>query len=343
MIHDLAAGKARATIPSCRQIARTLCLVIAPMMALAACKPLGTVAPSTLGDRPRCTAYSGLPENWGRDPHAGMVRIAAGHFRLGSERGYAEELPSIDTRVAFFWIDRTEVTNAEFMAFVATTGYVTDAERQSGVAVFHVDPTQPVTPGSWWHLVDDADWRHPEGPDSNIDGRGHEPVVDVSYADALAYASWLHRTLPTEAQWEFAAKAGRDDVTSDQSLRDARGKPQANFWQGVFPVQDSSEDGYAGRAPVGCYPPDPNGLHDMVGNVWEWTRDVWQDDHRKAATLADRESVMPARSGAPRRVIKGGSYLCSADYCVRARASSRQGEEQDLPAVHIGFRTISTE
>ena len=299
---------------------------------------------SPLGDRALCAAYGGLPAGWGKDPHAGMARIAAGTFGFGSERGYAEERPVRQTHIAAFWIDHTEVTNAEFASFVAATGYVTEAERHPGVAVFRVDPKQPLTAGSWWHLVDGADWRHPEGPGSSIAGRDHEPVVDVTYADALAYAHWLGRELPTEAQWEYAAKGGRGDETSDRSLRDAQGRPQANFWQGVFPLADRAEDGFAGRAPVGCYAANPYGLQDMVGNVWEWTTDLYHERHVTNADgsgLAELETAMPTRGGAPRRVIKGGSYLCSADYCARARASSRQAEESDLPAVHLGFRTIA--
>jgi formylglycine-generating enzyme len=309
-------------------------------------QPLPLTAPLALGDRSHCAAYGGLPVGWAQDPHAGMTRIPAGDFGLGSLRGYAEERPVRQSHIAAFWIDRTEVTNAQFASFVAATGYVTEAEQHPGAAVFRVDPQQPVTPGSWWHLVDGADWRHPEGPGSSIAGRDHEPVVDVTYADALAYAHWLHRELPSEAQWEYAAKAGRDDQTSDHSLYDAKGRPQANFWQGAFPLTDRAEDGFAGRAPVGCYPANPYGLQDMVGNVWEWTTDLYVNRHLPAGQpegLADIEDAMPVRSGAPRRVIKGGSYLCSLDYCARARASSRQAEESDLPAVHLGFRTIADE
>ncbi|HEY1075781.1 MAG TPA: SUMF1/EgtB/PvdO family nonheme iron enzyme, partial [Fontimonas sp.] len=147
-------------------------------------------------------------------------------------------------------------------------------------------------------------------------------------ADALAYAQWLGRDLPSEVEWEFAAKAGRDNETADATLRDAAKKPQANFWQGLFPYQDDVEDGYSGRAPVGCFAANPNGLHDMVGNVWEWTRDAYVP------------GMGEALSGVPRQVIKGGSYLCAANYCERARASSRQGQEADLPTSHLGFRTV---
>jgi formylglycine-generating enzyme len=307
------------------------------MLAASGCHRSSAQATSPLGDRGRCGAYSGLPENWGKDPHAGMVHVEGGSFDLGSERGYADERPLRHSRVESFWIDRTEVTNAEFASFVDATGYVTEAEFHTGAAVFRKpDPGVPVAEGSWWHLVAGADWRHPEGPGSNIDGRGHEPVVDVTYADAQAYAKWLGRSLPSEAQWEYAAKAGLPNDLSDSALRDAQGHPQANFWQGHFPFEDSGEDGYSGRAPVGCYAPNPWGLQDMVGNVWEWTTDIGQSD-------PGGSEQVPVLTGvaSPRHIIKGGSFLCSADYCVRARAASRQAQEVDLPASHLGFRTLS--
>jgi formylglycine-generating enzyme required for sulfatase activity len=296
-----------------------------------------------LGDRQHCGGYTGLPPDWGVDPHAGMQRVDGARFQLGSLRGYAQERPLVDTRVDAFWIDRTEVSNAQFASFVAATGYVTDAERGGGAAVFRVDAET----GRWWQLSKDANWRHPEGNGSDIAERGHEPVVDVTYADALAYAHWLHRELPTEAQWEFAAKAGRTDEQADRSLRDAKGHPLANFWQGLFPVDNSAEDGFAGRAPVGCYASNPFGLYDMVGNVWEWTTTVYESGHAVDVHHDDLLLAVPGRdtTGARpiQRVIKGGSYLCSADYCMRARAASRQPEEADLPASHIGFRTVAVD
>lgn len=296
-----------------------------------------------LGTLANCQAYKGLPLGWGKARHAGMIRIAGGEFQLGSERGYADERPLQATHIDSFWIDRTEVSNAQFAAFVAATKYVTDAEKSGGSAVFRVPDVEDgnIKEGSWWHLIESADWRHPEGTGSDIVGREHEPVVDVSYADALAYAHWLGRELPTEAQWEYAAKGGRNNEQSDHSLRDAKGHPLANFWQGLFPIANSDEDGFPGRAPVGCFAANPYGLHDMVGNVWEWTTDLYSERSGVPKNLDDQLTAIPARGTAPRRVIKGGSFLCSADYCVRARASSRQPQEADLPASHLGFRTIS--
>jgi len=190
--------------------------------------------------------------------------------------------------------------------------------------------------GSWWHLDQQANWRHPDGARSSIEGRAHEPTVGVTYADATAYAHWLGHELPSEAQWEFAAKAGRGNDQADHSLRDAQGRPQANFWQGLFPLHDKAEDGYAGRAPVGCFASNPLGLHDMVGNVWEWTTDLY-------VSHGDAVEQPPPRGSAVRHVIKGGSFLCADNYCVRARASSREGQEADLPASHLGFRTVSAQ
>ena len=313
-------------------------------MAVRSLKDMEPLRPqSPLGDRVRCEAYKGLPPGWGKIAHAGMVKIAGGSFELGSERGYADEKPPQKTQIAAFWIDRTEVSNAQFASFVAATGYVTEAEKGEGAAVFRAPEGNDASTveGSWWHLVKGADWRHPQGPDSGISGREHEPVVNVTYADALAYAHWLGRELPGEAQWEFAAKAGRNNETADRALRDAQGHPLANFWQGLFPYQDTGEDGYPGRAPVGCYPANPYGLHDMVGNVWEWTSDAYTARGDSSSGAGDAVSVAPAREGVARQVIKGGSYLCSANYCVRARASSRQPEEIDLPASHLGFRTVA--
>ncbi|HVT35503.1 MAG TPA: formylglycine-generating enzyme family protein [Nevskiaceae bacterium] len=316
----------------------------APLFALAfllaACGRV-SVPDAGLGNREKCSAYSGLPAGWGADAHAGMVQVASGRFMFGSTRGYTDEGPEQPADVNGFWIDRTEVTNAQFDAFVRATGYVTEAERGGGAAVFRApDVNAPMTPGSWWQLDAHADWRHPEGAASGIAQRMHEPVVDVTYADAQAYARWLHHALPSEVQWEYAARAGRSNEISDAAVRDADGRPLANFWQGVFPLQDRADDGYAGRAPVGCYPDNGWRLYDMVGNVWEWTTDA-DGAHRIAPTL---ETAALTRHGqAQRYVIKGGSWLCSADYCARARASSRQAQEADLGATHLGFRTIASD
>lgn len=311
---------------------------------------------AALGDPARCTAYSGLPPGWGATPQAGMAHLPGGAFTLGSRNGYPEEQPAADggrTRVAGFWIDRTEVTTAQFAAFVAATRYVTDAEKQGGAALFQVPSVAELQqrPNAWWRFVKGADWRHPEGPSSNTEGRANRPVTLVTQADALAYARWLGRDLPTETEWEYAGKAGRDGMEIDSAPRDGAGKPAANYWQGNFPLLDTHEDGYAGLAPAGCYAPNAFGLYDMVGNAWEWTRDAFEGQHQPHGN-GDAASVLPGRTAqaaspnaaqtvaAREAVIKGGSFLCSRDFCVRYRASAREAQEADLPAAHVGFRTV---
>lgn len=317
--------------------------LVATALAGALIVSMTLLGPATPG-RADCHRSSGLPPDWGQDPHAGMAQIEPGEFEFGSDRGYEDEGPVQARHLDRFWMDRTEVTNAQFASFVAATGYVTDAERSGGSAVFLVPgPDEEIREGSWWRLLKGANWRHPEGPDSDIGGLGNEPVVAVTYADAAAYAKWLGRSLPDEAQWEYAAKAGRNNKDADRSLRDSQGRPRANFWQGVFPLQNRAEDGYAGRAPSGCFAANDWGLQDMVGNVWEWTTSPYRGEHEHELPEAAEQPKREGHAAIGRLVIKGGSYLCADNYCVRARASSRQGQEVDLPTSHIGFRTISTQ
>lgn len=298
-----------------------------------------SAAQAPLGSRAACKAYDGLPDGWPEKPHAGMVLIEGGTFKMGSMRGYAGERPLVRTQVASFWIDRTEVTNAQFATFVTATGYVTTAERRGGAVVF-IRPENPAElsgAGDWWHWVEGANWRHPTGPGSSVEGHANEPVVNVSLADAKAYADWLGRSLPTEAQWEYAAKAGRSNAEADMAIHAEHGEPGANYWQGFFPFRNAGADGFSRSAPVGCFSANPFGLYDMIGNVWEWTRTVWHRGHSH-----DMMHNMASRPGeAQAYVIKGGSFLCSSNYCARARASSRQPAEADLPAVHVGFRTVA--
>jgi formylglycine-generating enzyme required for sulfatase activity len=297
---------------------------------------------AALGSEAACAAYGGLPPAWGRDPHAGMLRLAGGSVTLGADDGYAEERPRRQARVDAFWIDRTEVTNAQFAAFVQATGHVTEAERRGRGVVFAAPPqgAGEVAYGSWWHEVAGADWRHPDGPGSSIAGRANQPVVQVTRADAQAYAHWLGRSLPTEAQWEYAARAGGQPERVERGPRDAQGRPRANFWQGLFPYLDTDEDGHAGRAPVGCYAANGYGLHDMIGNVWEWTADPWQggyQPHGTGAPVAARGAVQGDG------LIKGGSFLCATDFCVRYRASARHPQDLGLSTVHVGFRTVAAD
>lgn len=301
------------------------------------------VAAQVMTAQAGCLSGDLLPSGWRQNPHAGQVAIPAGKVVLGTDQGYADERPGDPLPVAAFWIDRTEVTNAQFDAFVRATGYVTDAERQGGAAVFQVPSSRELQsrPLAWWRFVRGANWRHPEGPGSTLANRQRYPVVLVTQADALAYARWLGRDLPTEAEWEYAAKAGQQGPQLDAAPRDAQGRPTANYWQGSFPVLDLAEDGHAGLAPVGCYAPNAYGLYDAIGNAWEWTRDLYGGPHQSHAN-GDPALLKPAPIPAKARVvIKGGSYLCSPDYCVRYRAAARESQEPDMPTSHVGFRTVS--
>ncbi|CAD6527715.1 formylglycine-generating enzyme family protein [Paraburkholderia metrosideri] len=299
---------------------------------------------TVLGSEQQCERYGGLPTRWRDDPKAGMVHLHGGDFILGSKLGYEDERPAGDgkTRVNGFWIDQTDVTNAQFAAFVKATGYISDSERQGGAVVFHTPTREEMDARdlAWWSWVKGAAWNHPSGPGSNLDGIMNQPVTMVTQADAFAYAQWLGRDLPTEAEWEYAGKAGHEGADLDTAPRDDHGKPSANYWQGVFPVLNTKEDGHAGLSPVGCYAANDFRLYDMIGNAWEWTKDVYSGPHQ-SHTNGDTAAVAPlSRKHDTLMVIKGGSFLCARDYCVRYRAASREQQEADLPASHIGFRTV---
>ena len=334
-------------------------VLLALLLAGAACVPALLRASASqplpaLGTEARCEAYAGLPPRWREDARAGMVRVPSGSFQFGSTRGYPDERPAATTPLPMkgFWIDQTEVTVAQFASFVKASGYVTEAERQGGAVVFHQPDDKELgsRPYAWWTFVSGADWRHPGGPGSVVaPGQQNLPVTFVTEADALAYARWLGRDLPTEQEWEYAGKAGREGPELDTAPRGADGRPTANYWQGAFPAFDAKEDGHAGLAPVGCYAANAWGLHDMIGNVWEWTRDGYSGPHQShmnGDTAAAAAQTAPAgtalRTDRP-MVIKGGSYLCSPDFCVRYRASARESQEADLATAHIGFRTVLRE
>lgn len=303
-----------------------------------------------------CDAYDGLPKDSG--PTAGMVRIPAGRFTMGSDEHYAEEALSREVTVREFWIDRHDVTNAQFARFVAATGYRTRAERGPDPEKVADLPEPMRVPGSAvfimpkdgkagrWRFVAGANWRAPEGPGSSIEGRMNHPVVHVAHEDALAYARWLGRDLPTEAEWERAARGGLDGRPYAWGERFApEGRPMANTWQGPFPAVNAKEDGHAGTSPVGCFPANGFGLHDMAGNVWQWTDDWFRPGHDGRAEVdptgpAEADSHDPRQPGVPAKVIKGGSHLCAPNFCMRYRPAARQAREPDAGTSHIGFRTV---
>jgi len=276
--------------------------------------------------------------------YPGMAWIPGGSFTMGAEGTYFEEGPAHEESVAGFWMAQHEVTNAEFAEFVAATGYLTLAERGienpatgehiPGSAVFtpHVSD-EPVNPfASWWQFMEMADWQHPEGPGSDISTRGNHPVVHIAFEDALAYAQWKGQDLPTEAQFEFAAQSS--------SMKDAAGNFQSNTWQGLFPFQHDARDGYTGTAPVGCYAANEYGIVDLIGNVWEWTRTPYFYNHAFTEQESFPEGYDPNQPGEPVAVIKGGSYLCAPNYCMRYRPEARQAQSKGLGTSHIGFRTV---
>jgi len=334
------------------------------------------------------SAQSGRERHSGREPHAGvaaaplqsrtvvrdrahrdMVWIPGGSFLMGSDRHYPEERPAHRVSVDGFWIDRFEVSNAEFARFVGATGYVTMAERAPDAADYPDAPPELLVPASavfrqpsrrvslsnayeWWDYVPGADWRHPRGPESSIEDLSNHPVVHVALADVEAYLAWAGLELPTEAEWEFAARGGLDgkEFAWGDQLYPA-GHTLANTWQGEFPYENVKIDGYEWTSPVGTYPPNGYGLFDTIGNVWEWTAD-WYQDHRASAGSCcssmnpkgggREESIDPAVVGIrmPRRVIKGGSFLCAPNYCRRYRPAARLAQAIDTSTCHVGFRCV---
>ena len=257
----------------------------------------------------------------------GEIFIPAGRTTIGDDSAYAEEHGRKEAYVPGFHIDRHEITNRQFARFVAATGYVTDAEKRGDSIVFQ-RPDHPVdlgNPDAWWKIVKDADWRHPLGPHTSLARKQDFPVVQVSLADAMAYAQWAGRALPTENQFERAARAGNPSNTHEQPALD-----EANTWQGNFPDGDTGQDGHAGLAPAGCYKANGFGLRDMIGNAWEWTASSFTADHRPGSPAIAEVGV-----------IKGGSYLCTPYYCARYRPSARQAQDIHGATSHISFRTIS--
>jgi formylglycine-generating enzyme required for sulfatase activity len=313
----------------------------------------------------------------------GMLWVPGGKFLMGSDHEHAQpnERPAHPVRVSAFWMDATDVTNAQFAEFVQATGYVTTAERKPDWETLRVQlppgtprpPDAALVPGAmvftgtdapvalddfsrWWTYVPGANWRHPQGPDSSLDAKADHPVVQVSYADALAYAKWAGKRLPTEAEWEFAARGGLEQATyawGDELMPD--GTPMANIWDGKgarFPVLKRTLAGTNGTTPVHAFPANAYGLYDMTGNAWQWVADWYRADYfveqaahpdaidprGPASSFDPDDSAAP--TDAPKRVTRGGSFLCSADYCMSYRPSARRGTDPFTSMAHISFRLV---
>ena len=303
---------------------------------------------------------------------ADMTWIAGGTFQMGSAAYYPEERPVHAVTVGGFWIDQCAVTNEEFARFVDATGYVTIAERPPNAEDFPGAPPENLVPGSmvfqrrggpvdlrnyanWWAWVPGASWRHPRGPHVPLDDLAHHPVVHVAYEDAITYAEWAGKDLPTEAEWEFAARGGLDGAVftwGNEEFPD--GEAMTNSWQGEFPWQTRLVDGYEGTSPVGSFPPNGYGLYDMAGNVWEWTCDWYEPRGSNPAVKSccmgsvNPRVVSPEKSydprqpqfRIPRKVVKGGSHLCAPNYCFRYRPAARQPQMIDTGMAHLGFRCV---
>jgi formylglycine-generating enzyme len=285
-----------------------------------------------------------------------MAWVPAGEFLMGSEAFYPEERPVHRVAVAGFWIDARPVTVREFRRFVKDTGYVTLAERPLDPDAYPGADPSLLVPGAlvfrptrgpvdlsdvrnWWSYTPGASWSRPEGLDSDTYTRGGHPVTQVAYEDVEAYAAWAGKALPTEAEWEYAARGGLEGKAfawGDELAPD--GQQLANSWQGEFPWQNLMLDGHAGTSPAGAFPANGYGLYDMTGNVWEWTTDFYTASHAAEKPCCAPES---RDDSIPRRIIKGGSHLCAPNYCLRFRPAARQGEAVDTSTGHIGFRCVA--
>jgi formylglycine-generating enzyme required for sulfatase activity len=301
----------------------------------------------------------------------GMVWVPDGEFWMGSNSTdgdgkllFPDTVPVHKVHVDGFWMDRTEVTNEQFARFAEATGYKTIAERVPDPKEHPDAKKELLVPFSavfkppadktgqecrecgicdWWIPVPGANWRHPEGPDSTIKGREKHPVVHIAWDDAVAYAKWASKRLPTEAEWERAARGGLEQKKyywGDE--RTPGGKWMANIWQGDFPVKNTAEDGFKGTAPVGSFPPNAYGIVDMAGNAWEWCSDWYQPDYYKFSPSDNpqgpKESIDPDGRDEPKRVMRGGSFLCSDQYCIRYMAGARHHGAPDTGLAHFGFR-----
>jgi formylglycine-generating enzyme len=322
-------------------------------------------APKGLGHAPPTPKETVSPAASNPNDHSwtnSMKWIPGGTFMMGSEEGQPDEKPIHEVTVDGFWMDTYEVTNEEFEKFVKATGYITIAERKPRQEDFPDAPPEALVPGSivftpppgevplhnhmaWWRYVPGASWRHPEGPDSTIKGREKHPVVQVAWFDAMAYAKWAGKRLPTEAEWEFASRGGKEKLTytwGNEKTPD--GKWLANIWQGSFPNGNTLQDGHKLQSPVGTYAPNGYGLYDMTGNVWEWTSDWYMPDYYakspKQNPQGPQESYDPNEPGVWKRITRGGSYLCTEAYCWGYRPAMRMKTSPDTGLNHTGFRCV---
>ena len=353
-------------------------------VAIVACAAVGATAYGVLSTRSKEAPH--VVEGDGVTGPKGMLWVPGGEFLMGSDHKLAQrnERPAHKVRVGGFWMDRTHVTNAQFAAFVRATAYVTTAERKPDWEMLRVQvppgtpkpPDSALVPGAmvfvgterpvplndysrWWAYVPGADWRHPQGPKSSIEGKDDHPVVQVSYEDALAYAKWAGKRLPTEAEWEFAARGGLEQATYAWGDELApQGKSMANIWEAKqqrFPVVSPKAGGAQGTSPARTFPPNGYGLYDMTGNAWQWVAD-WYDSNvfagqAKLAKIVDPQGPSASRDpedslspvDAPKRVTRGGSFLCNVDYCLSYRPSARRGNDPYNPMSHIGFRLVMGE
>lgn len=301
-----------------------------------------------------------------------MILIPGGTLHMGGDNEQADpnEFPKHPVEISSFWMDETEVTNAQFSEFVAETGYKTVAERpvvweemketlppgtpkppdsilQPGALVFHptVQPVPLDDPSRWWTWTNGANWRHPDGPGSTIKDKINHPVVQIAWEDAVSYASWAGKRLPTEAEWEWAARGGQSETIYPWGNEPVgEGQPKANFWQGLFPYKNDLKDGYFNSAPVKTFPPNSYGLYNMAGNVWEWCSDWFDVDFYKKPAALQADNKGPDSTHNPfmpyqqEKVMRGGSFLCNEDYCSGYRNSRRMGSSPDTGLNHTGFR-----